>query len=404
MDRIWVKTALFNFLIAAGLGALLRFAFVEEVPGMNYRYWLHAHSHVAMLGWVYLALYALLIPAFLTGEQARRPLYQRLFRLTQLSVLGMLFSFPVQGYGPVSIAFSTLHALLSYAFVYYFLRDLRQRPQFLSIRFARSALFFLLFSTLGLWVLAPVMAGGGKGSTWYFLSVQFFLHFQFFGWFLFAVFALLFKRMESERLALPARPARLLYGLLLAGTLLTFALPATWANDAPLLFAANGLGALLQVAAAFVLWRLLRAPWRAWSRLLPAGAKTFFLTALAAFVLKALLQGITLLPSVAVISYTIRNFMIGYVHLFLLGVVSCFLLGWMWDKGIFHAGILRRAGAGLFLAGLFASEFLLFFQGLLLWTGMGFLPAYYPLLFGLSAAMTAGVLLLFGAALRSGQR
>ena len=53
--RIWLVVALLNFLMAAGMGALLRMAFVVEIPWVKYQYLLHAHSHVAMLGWIYLA-------------------------------------------------------------------------------------------------------------------------------------------------------------------------------------------------------------------------------------------------------------------------------------------------------------------------------------------------------------
>ncbi|MEZ4932236.1 MAG: hypothetical protein R2788_08975, partial [Saprospiraceae bacterium] len=59
--KTWLRIALLNFLLAAIMGALMRFAFVEEVRWMEYRFMVHGHSHTAMLGWIYLALYALLI-------------------------------------------------------------------------------------------------------------------------------------------------------------------------------------------------------------------------------------------------------------------------------------------------------------------------------------------------------
>ncbi len=116
MPSFWFRIALGNFFIAALLGLTLRFAFIQEIPFFKFKNILHAHSHVAMLGWLYLGLYGLVVCYFVPNEQAAPKFYTRLFWLTQISVLGMLFSFPFQGYGPVSIAFSTLHIFCAYAF------------------------------------------------------------------------------------------------------------------------------------------------------------------------------------------------------------------------------------------------------------------------------------------------
>ena len=153
MPRHWLRVALANFLIAAILGALLRFAFVEELPSwIHFRKVLHGHSHVAMLGWLYLAFYALLLPVFLSPAQSAAPFYRKLFWWTQASVVGMLVAFPLQGYGPFSIAFSQIHVFLSYAFVFRFWKDLRKQNEkpTLAVYLLKTALFFLVFSTLAL--------------------------------------------------------------------------------------------------------------------------------------------------------------------------------------------------------------------------------------------------------------
>ena len=98
MSKVWIRTALLNFFIAACLGTLLRLAFVVEIPWLKYQYVQHAHSHVAMLGWVYLALYALLIHTFLDRDQQQAKIYHYLFWLSQGSVVGMLCTFPIMGY------------------------------------------------------------------------------------------------------------------------------------------------------------------------------------------------------------------------------------------------------------------------------------------------------------------
>src|SRR5699024_12019900 len=106
-----------NFLIAALLGLFMRYTSISDIGfPFTYRYITHAHSHVAMLGWVYLALFILIVHHFSSGRQTK---YRRLFWLTQVSAIGMLCSFPFQGYGAVSITFSSLHVLASYSFIYF---------------------------------------------------------------------------------------------------------------------------------------------------------------------------------------------------------------------------------------------------------------------------------------------
>ncbi len=50
-----LQIALGYFLIIAFLGVLLRLFHIIDVP-VNYRFMVHSHSHVALLGWLYTAL------------------------------------------------------------------------------------------------------------------------------------------------------------------------------------------------------------------------------------------------------------------------------------------------------------------------------------------------------------
>src|SRR5699024_2405054 len=123
MNRIrkhYLSIPLLNFLFAAILGLFMRYAHVNSIPiPYRYRYITHAHSHIAILGWVYLAIFSLLV-VYLIPEWYGR--YKRLFWATQVSVIGMLFSFPFQGYAAASITLSSLHVIVSYFFIYYFLK------------------------------------------------------------------------------------------------------------------------------------------------------------------------------------------------------------------------------------------------------------------------------------------
>ena len=387
MSAYWMKVALGNLLAAACLGVVLRFAFVVELSWLEFRQVLHAHSHVAMLGWVYLALFGALVETFLGEGRMRTARYRILFWLTQISVLGMLLTFPVEGYGPFSIAFSTAHVLLSYVFAYRFWRDLEAGPAAgPSLRFARGALVFMILSTLALWAMGPIILFGLQGSAFYYMSVQFFLHFQFNGWFLFAVFALLFHHWKE----IPQRPAYWFFTLLAISCLLTYALAVAWSNPQAVVFWTNGVGVTLQLGALGVFWKKLYPGLRP---TLAGPAGWLLRLALFCWALKVLIQAAVLIPYIATVAYTIRNYVIGFMHLLLLGVITHFLFGYAARHGwLVWSARTARIGIALFFAGFVLSELLLFLQGTMFWGALGFLPFYYEALTLFSLLLPLGVL------------
>src|SRR6187549_3066580 len=91
--------ALSFLLIAAVIGSLLRLIYVMELPWLRFERWEHAHSHVAMLGWVFIGLFVALLDQ--DEEAPRSRLLPWLFTLALAAAAGMLIAFPQQNYGPV---------------------------------------------------------------------------------------------------------------------------------------------------------------------------------------------------------------------------------------------------------------------------------------------------------------
>src|SRR5687768_8349154 len=106
--RKMVQLSFFNLFLLACVGVLLRaFPFVE-LP-FAYRHLLHTHSHFAFGGWVMPVLLAAILRTFPEIREAVSYIQWRTAAaLLIVAAYGMLFSFPFQGYGPVSIIFSTL--------------------------------------------------------------------------------------------------------------------------------------------------------------------------------------------------------------------------------------------------------------------------------------------------------
>jgi len=222
MSKKLVLTCLINFFVAALMGLALRYTYISPIS-INYRFLTHAHSHVAMLGWVYLMLYTLYFHYFVPNK---KPVYISLFWITQVSVIGMMISFPIQGYAAISITFSTLHIFCSYYFFRLIWKNLKTDSK-VSKLLLKTSLLFMLTSTIGVWCLGPAVGLLGQASAFYQIAIQFFLHFQFNGWFLVAVLAILFHKLQIK----DSKEFRLFFKLLIASILFTFALPVNCIHE-----------------------------------------------------------------------------------------------------------------------------------------------------------------------------
>ncbi len=393
----WFWVALLNFVLAAVAGILLRYAFVQELEWMQYRHFQHAHSHVAMLGWIFLGIYALALELFLPLERRSASLYKWLFLTVQVTVVGMLIAFALQGYAFWSILFSTLHVVASYVFVLRLWRDLNRSYPFptWSVRWLKLALLLMVLSTVALWLLPAILVLIPAKGTWYYMAIQFYLHFQLNGWFLFSVFALFFRWSEIRGIRFDATDMRRFFWLLLGSTLPTYALALRWANPLEWLFYINGVGVLIQLAALLVFWKFLRPQLSQLRGALSKWGRILMGVTLICFSAKVLIQSALVVPYVAEAAYTIRNYVIGFIHLITLGILAHFLLALANEKGYFRAGsYLALWGFRLFISGFVLSEMILFLQGSMFWAHLGFLPGYHPLLVVVSSLLLLGATLL----------
>src|SRR6187402_333568 len=91
--RNWIICCFLNFIMASIMGLLMRFTYLFSLKSINYIYLLHAHSHVAMLGWVYMMIYVLIVHFYIPKDKSNKPIYHQLFWITEFTVLGMMISF-----------------------------------------------------------------------------------------------------------------------------------------------------------------------------------------------------------------------------------------------------------------------------------------------------------------------
>ncbi|TVP44706.1 MAG: cytochrome c [Mongoliibacter sp.] len=394
LAKPWMRWAVFFFLSSAVFGLLMRYFFIGTVPeSLDYKHILHAHSHVALLGWGYLLVSGAMVFLYIKDPE-RLKVYKTLLVLTVIANLGMLISFPFQGYGLYSISFSTMHLLVSYGFGYHFLKDLKKCPQGSDNKLLRLAVFWLLASSLGLWAVAPVGAIFGKLHPLYFLSVQWFLHFQLNGWFVYGFLGLFILFLKKKKIEVGFKPVQLF--VLNLSLVLTFALTISWAYHWEGLYYLNSIGVILQAIA--YSW-ILYPGWKALiteSHLPINWVEKIVLLGLISIIAKALIQLALVIPDLVAVSFQIRNYIIGFIHLVLLGTITFGIGGICIDSGLLPQNKFAKAGWFILSAAFVSSEVLLFGQGTILWAKMGFIPNYHLFLFISSAFFPLGLSLIFG--------
>src|SRR5690606_8127251 len=241
--------------------------------------------------------------------------------VTQLSLVGMLFSFPFQGYALFSITFSTLFLFCSYAFFAFFTKHVK--PKFKSsnsLKCIKVAFWFMVLSSIGPWALGAIMTTLGPGSIWYRLAIYFYLHFQYNGWMVLALLGLFIFILEKGGWNLPAKDFNTFLWTLVPGVVLSFFLSTLWTDPHWSLYVLGGLGALLQAYALVLLWKMAardKVSFRG-SRI----QQLLLRTACVLLVLKMAMQLLTALPYFARLADTYLDFTIGYLHLTFLGAIS----------------------------------------------------------------------------------
>lgn len=390
--------ALVNLLAAGIIGAILRAMFIWEVPFVRFRPWLHGHSHTALLGWLFLGTVIALI-----HDGGRGTLTGRLRSLLtglQVAVVAMLISFPIQGYGAVSITASTIHMVLAFWTLTIVWHVSLSWPTHGSGRLTRWAVAMFALSTLGILAIGPIVATGNQGLEIYYWSVQFFLHFQFNGWFWFAAMAL--GARWAERQGFTLHMDTLTLGLWVVSAVLTYALAIAWSEPHPAVFGTVSLAVALQVWAAVRTWKiLLRLQARAHD-LIPFWARVMVGVALVSMAMKVLVQASVAVPAVAVMAFTIRHYVMGFIHMNTLGTMTMLLLAYavVYTWCDLRQG-LARMGLGLLIAGILLSELLLFVQGTFFWAGWGMISGHYWHMFLASALMPCGVGLMLLSSVRA---
>lgn len=379
--------ALGYFLCIALIGVFLRLFAVVDIPG-NYRFVVHAHSHVALLGWAYTALTTLIYFMFLNNVGLERS-YKRLFWFTQLTIIGMLVTFPFSGYALFSIVFSTLFLLASYRFAYLvFTHTSKIQQQSYAYLCTKMALWYMIISSLGPWALGIIMKTAGSGSAWYRNAIYFYLHFQYNGWFILALFGIFFYLLERRQIVIPKRAFQYFFRLMNLGIVLTFGISCLWMKPHSSIYIISALGALLQLIAFVIILRAIPQIKTLFSKL----SYRLLLTITIIFVAKLIFQFGGAIPAIANSIATNVDAIIGYLHWIFLGVVSISLLLFLQEFRLIR---LSGKHISLYILGFLLTEGLIFYKVYVAWSSTTLLSHYFHYLVVASGLLLVAIALIF---------
>ena len=373
-----IQWAFLYFIITILLGLSLRVSYIADVF-FNIRHVTHSHSHTGLLGWIYTILSSLICQYFLR-ETDRKP-YFILFLCTQFCILGMLFSFPFGGYFLYSIIFSSLFIICTYWFSIFFLKRSKkynfirfsisksvdvENDKPLSLKFVHWGIYFLILSSIGIWLLPVAIVKAGKGSDWYNSALYFFLHFQYNGWFLAVLFGLLVGEIEHKSLLNSKRLKGALYNFVI-GTIGSVTLSWVGFFNEPILYIIGNISGFLLLASIFELYR-------AYMQLeKPAFLMQMFLLLC---MLKTIFMFLGSFPWIAEVVLPNREFVISYLHFTFLGVIGFGVLHFLEKNLHIH---FPYWSLSLYTTAFVGSEILITYKGIAILCEL-FVPDNYYLL------------------------
>lgn len=392
-SKFWLKFSLLNLLIVSLIGLLMRYKIGFEFPYLDQKHLQHSHSHFAFSGWITHSLMTLMI-GFLEKrakniENSITEKYNKILTANLICAYGMLVFFIIQGYGLISIFFSTSSIVVSCIFAFYFVKDLKLiSKEDLSKNWFKAAVFFNVISSLGTFALAYMMASKNIHQNEYLASVYYYLHFQYNGWFFFACMGLFISFIElksSENIFY-----KRLFWLFFLSCIPAYFLSTLWLDLPILLYIITVIAALIQSFTWFkFLILIISAKKDFLKKTLPFLRYTLVFVGFALSV-KFLLQLGSTIPEISKLAFGFRPIVIAYLHLVLLAIISLFLLFYIYANNFIFMNKKIKVGIIIFSIGVLLNEVILAIQGIASFS-YTIVPLANELLFLVAIILVSGI-------------
>ena len=399
----YVNFSLFNLVIVALFGVVMRYKIGFEFPFFDQKSLQHAHSHFAFSGWISQTIILLIIHIlFRKLSPSHITKYFKILNLNLVCAYGMLIAFTVQGYGPVSIFFSSSSIIISFKFGYYFFKDVKTLKDFYpGLKWFKAAIIFNLLSSVGTFTLAYTLISKDIHQDVYLAAVYHYLHFQYNGWFFFACMGLLAHQLHNK---LPGYSEdKQVFPMFIFSCIPAYFLSTLWLKLPMWIYVITVIAAIVQVYAWIRFLVQFRKYYPSIKNELSTFTKYLFIFVGFALSIKLTLQLFSTIPYLSKLAFGFRTIVIAYLHLVLLAIISTFLLSYLHTFNFIKSGKLIKSSLLLFTGGIFMNELILLIQGIASFS-YTLIPLANEMLFGVAVLLFAGSLLLLIANLSEGDR
>ena len=273
----------------------------------------------------------------------------------------MLFAFTYQGYGNISIPLSMVSIIIGYLFSIKAWRDINETDLKISGSYFKAAIIFNFISTFGTYWLAYLTARQVINQKLYLLSVYFYLHFQYNGWFIFSCLGILMYLLAQHQIEV--RHKDKIFAIFSYTLIPCFLLSALWIKLPIWMYVIVIVAAIFQLFA--WIWLLIEIKISSNKKffLFNLQSLLFYLSAIA-LTIKFLLQALSTIPVLSTFAFGYRPVVIGYLHLIMLGIITMFILAGLKNIGILPSSSRSKWGIIIFIVGFVLNEFMLLLQAL----------------------------------------
>ena len=360
----WLRFSVFNFLLVAVLGVLMRYKIAYSLPIVDQKHVQEAHSHFAFYGWITQIIYVLIIRylhGILSEQQLKK--YHTLLVVNAISAFVMIPSFIYNGYYWLSIAASTAALLTSFVFFFFLLVDLKGKQDLAKPWFI-GGLFFAVISSVGVFGLSYMMSSGNMTQNLYLSSTYYYLHFQYNGFFIFSCIGFLFHSLKEIGAEISEKDNKMIFWLMFVGCVIGFGLSVLWIKMPLWIFITIILGTIAQTIGAVKLYLVVKKNWPKLVLNFSALQRFVLMYVGFAFFAKIVLQLGSTIPALSKFAFGFRNVVIAYLHLILLMCVSAFLINQILATNVFKITKPVTTGLKLLLLGIFLNEAVLGLMGI----------------------------------------
>lgn len=389
-----LKLSVFNLMIVALLGTLMRYKIAFSFPYLDQKFILLGHYNFAFYGWITSCIYIFILKYLYEKKPGlNTTIYKNLIAANFIVAYGMLISFLIGGYNWASIMFSILVLVISFVFCFYFIKDLKGVDGKAKIWFQSGFGFSMLSSVGSLYLSYMIMTKTARPDT-YLAAQYFYLHYQYDGFFLFSCMGLLIYSFAKRDIHISKEQNRLIFWLMFFGCVIGYGLSVLWLKLPVWIFVLIIIGSVFQTigAAKILLW--IRKSWQLIKEV-NTPFQRFILTYVGlAFVIKFGLQLGSTIPSISHFAFGFRNIVIAYLHLIFLMGVSTYLISRIIDTEYFKETKIYKWGVILFLLSVFLNELMLGVIGAFS-INYTFIPHSPEILFGITLLILISALTMF---------